>query len=79
MEHLLKIEGLDVSFNGTAHALRGIDLAMDTGQIHGLVGESGSGKSTLLRCINHLETPTSGDVWVDGIHLSKKTKDINRQ
>ena len=42
-----------------------------------IIGPSGSGKSTLLRCINHLEVPTTGDIWVDGIHLSKKTKDIN--
>jgi oligopeptide transport system ATP-binding protein len=51
MEHLLKIEGLDVSFNGTARALRGIDLFMDTGEIHGLVGESGSGKTVTSTCI----------------------------
>jgi oligopeptide/dipeptide ABC transporter ATP-binding protein len=51
MEHLLKIESLDVSFNGTAHALRGIDLTMDTGEIHGLVGESGSGKTVTSTCI----------------------------
>ena len=51
MEHLLKIEGLDISFNETARALRGIDLFMDTGQIHGLVGESGSGKTVTSTCI----------------------------
>jgi len=51
MEHLLKIEGLDVSFNETARALRGVDLFMDTGQIHGLVGESGSGKTVTSTCI----------------------------
>ncbi|MCB0227144.1 MAG: amino acid ABC transporter ATP-binding protein, partial [Anaerolineae bacterium] len=42
-----------------------------------IIGPSGSGKSTLLRCINFLEIPTDGDIWVDGIHLSKKTKNIN--
>jgi ABC-type polar amino acid transport system ATPase subunit len=42
-----------------------------------IIGPSGSGKSTLLRCINHLEIPTAGDIWVDGIHLSRKTRDIN--
>ncbi len=50
-ELLLTVESLDVSFNGAAHALRGIDLVMDTGQIHGLVGESGSGKTVTSTCI----------------------------
>jgi oligopeptide/dipeptide ABC transporter ATP-binding protein len=51
MEHLLKIEGLQVSFNERAHALRGVDLLMDTGEIHGLVGESGSGKTVTSTCV----------------------------
>ena len=42
-----------------------------------IVGPSGSGKSTVLRCINLLEQPTEGDVWVDGIHLTAKKPDIN--
>ena len=42
-----------------------------------IVGPSGSGKSTVLRCINLLERPTEGDVWVDGIHLTAKKPDIN--
>jgi polar amino acid transport system ATP-binding protein len=42
-----------------------------------IIGPSGSGKSTLLRCINHLETPTRGEVWVDGKHLTHKQTDIN--
>ena len=51
MEHLLEIKGLEVSFNETARALRGIDMFMDTGEIHGLVGESGSGKTVTSTCI----------------------------
>lgn len=51
MEHLLEIDGLEVSFNETARALRGIDMFMDTGEIHGLVGESGSGKTVTSTCI----------------------------
>jgi len=50
-DRLLTIENLKVSFNGTAQALRGIDLDMDIGQIHGLVGESGSGKTVTSTCI----------------------------
>ena len=54
-----------------------VSLEVYQGQVVVIIGPSGSGKSTLLRCINHLETPTSGDIWVDGMHLSRKTKDIN--
>jgi polar amino acid transport system ATP-binding protein len=42
-----------------------------------IVGPSGSGKSTVLRCINHLEVPTAGEVYIDGVHLEAKGTDIN--
>jgi polar amino acid transport system ATP-binding protein len=42
-----------------------------------VIGPSGSGKSTVLRCINHLETPSRGDIWVDGIHLGRNPQQIN--
>jgi ABC-type polar amino acid transport system ATPase subunit len=42
-----------------------------------VIGPSGSGKSTLLRCINHLEEPTKGEVWIDGEQMSKGSKKIN--
>jgi polar amino acid transport system ATP-binding protein len=62
------------------HGLRAVDdvsLTVARGKVTVIIGPSGSGKSTLLRCINHLEVPTSGDIWVDGIHLTHHTKDIN--
>jgi polar amino acid transport system ATP-binding protein len=62
---------------GHVKAVNNVSLEIKSGQVVVIIGPSGSGKSTLLRCINHLETPTSGDIWVDGIHLSKKTKDLN--
>ncbi|GAB4435613.1 MAG: amino acid ABC transporter ATP-binding protein [Anaerolineae bacterium] len=62
---------------GPVKAVNNVSLEIKHGQVVVIIGPSGSGKSTLLRCINHLEVPTSGDIWVDGIHLSKKTKDIN--
>jgi len=62
------------------HGLRAVDnvsLTVARGKVTVIIGPSGSGKSTLLRCINHLEVPTSGDIWVDGIHLTHNAKDIN--
>ncbi len=51
---------------GRLEVLRGVDLAVGTGQVVCLVGPSGSGKSTFLRCINHLEKIQAGRLWVDG-------------
>ena len=62
---VLQIERLRKAF-GATEVLRGIDLAVDRGEVLCVIGPSGSGKSTLLRCINFLEEPTSGLVYVDG-------------
>ena len=51
---------------GRVHALRGVDLSVRRGEVVCVLGPSGSGKSTLLRCINFIETPTSGQVFIDG-------------
>ena len=50
---------------GDVHALKGINLEIKRGEIYGIIGLSGAGKSTLVRCINMLERPTSGQVFVD--------------
>jgi polar amino acid transport system ATP-binding protein len=62
---VIRVEGLRKSF-GATEVLRGIDLAVARGEVLCLIGPSGSGKSTLLRCMNFLEEPTSGLVYVDG-------------
>jgi polar amino acid transport system ATP-binding protein len=62
---------------GRLKAVDDVSLTVGHGQVLVIIGPSGSGKSTVLRCINHLETPTSGEIWVDGIHLSHNHKDIN--
>ena len=62
---VLRIERLHKAF-GSTEVLRGIDLAVDRGEVLCVIGPSGSGKSTLLRCINFLEEPTAGLVYVDG-------------
>ncbi|MFN2539151.1 MAG: amino acid ABC transporter ATP-binding protein [Mycobacteriales bacterium] len=58
-------EGVHKSF-GKLEVLRGIDLAVQAGEVCCLLGPSGSGKSTFLRCINHLEQVTAGRLSVDG-------------
>jgi polar amino acid transport system ATP-binding protein len=62
---VLKIEKLSKSF-GAHNVLREIDLEVRKHQVVGIIGPSGSGKSTLLRCVNFLEMPTSGSIYLDG-------------
>jgi len=61
----LKVEDLHKRF-GDLEVLKGISLTAYQGDVISLIGSSGSGKSTLLRCINLLEIPNSGRVWVNG-------------
>ncbi len=75
-EGIIVVRNLDKHF-GSVQAVNNVSLTVQAGEVVVIIGPSGSGKSTLLRCINHLETPTAGDIWVDGMHLSRKTKDIN--
>ncbi len=62
---------------GRIDAVNGVSLRVEQGKVLVIIGPSGSGKSTVLRCINHLEVPTSGEIWVDGIRLTHNHKDIN--
>ncbi|MFQ5578110.1 MAG: amino acid ABC transporter ATP-binding protein [Anaerolineae bacterium] len=62
---------------GKVHAVNDVSMEVASGEVVVIIGPSGSGKSTLLRCINHLETPTAGDIWVDRLRLSHKARDIN--
>lgn len=63
---------------GDFHVLKGIDLQVQQGEVVVVVGPSGSGKSTLLRCINRLETITSGELTVNERKVSDKKTDINK-
>jgi ABC-type polar amino acid transport system ATPase subunit len=62
---------------GKLRAVDQVNLTVEAGKVLVVIGPSGSGKSTVLRCINHLETPTSGEIWVDGIKLTHNAKNIN--
>ncbi|MDQ0872932.1 putative glutamine transport system ATP-binding protein [Paenibacillus sp. V4I3] len=63
---------------GDFHVLKGIDLQIKQGEVVVVVGPSGSGKSTLLRCINRLETITSGELIVNEFKVSNKKMDMNK-
>src|ERR1043166_3095244 len=63
---------------GTLEVLRGVSFDVHRGNVLSMIGASGSGKSTLLRCINHLETPTSGDALIEGASLLYKEADGKR-
>jgi polar amino acid transport system ATP-binding protein len=63
---LIEIRGVRKRYGGSTMALDGIDLSVSRGEVVCLIGPSGSGKSTLLRCINFLEQPTDGAVYVGG-------------
>ncbi|GAA4231956.1 amino acid ABC transporter ATP-binding protein [Streptosporangium album] len=76
MNHAVEIRDLHKSF-GNLEVLKGIDFAVDPGQVVCVIGPSGSGKSTLLRCVNLLEQPTSGRVVLEGIELTDRDVDID--
>ncbi|WP_406263975.1 amino acid ABC transporter ATP-binding protein [Streptomyces sp. NBC_00191] len=72
----IEIRGLHKSF-GDNEVLRGIDLEIARGEVVCVIGPSGSGKSTLLRCVNLLEEPTSGKVFVGGTEVTDLDVDID--
>ena len=65
-------------YYGTYHALRDINLTIDSGQVVSIIGPSGSGKSTLIRTINGLEPINSGKLIVNGFDLADKKTDLNK-
>lgn len=67
------------SAGGEVEALKDVSLKIEKGEIYGIIGMSGAGKSTLVRCINLLERPTSGEIWVDGQELEKMSSKELRQ
>lgn len=81
---MIRIEALHKSF-GDLSVLKGVDIEVPRQQVLVIIGPSGSGKSTLLRCVNHLESPTSGKIFLDGELVNDTTsgrkafeKNLNR-
>ena len=71
MTSLIRIVDLHKSF-GTLEVLKGVDLELAKGERVSIIGPSGSGKTTLLRCVNFLERPTRGEIWVDGQRIGRR-------
>jgi ABC-type polar amino acid transport system ATPase subunit len=74
---VITVKNLNKKF-GSLHVLKEIDLTIKKGEVVSLIGPSGSGKSTLLRCLNLLETPTTGEVTLDGQLITAKGFDVNK-
>ncbi len=74
---ILEVRDLHKSFGNTT-ILRGVDLAVRSGELVFLIGPSGSGKSTLLRCCNRLEEPTQGSIRIEGTEICTDGVDINK-
>ena len=74
---VISIQGLTKSF-GDHEVLKGINIDVNRGEVVSIIGSSGSGKSTMLRCINLLETPTSGDILFDGNSILSHDFDVKK-
>jgi len=73
---IIVIKNLHKHF-GHVKAVDNVSMQVGHGEVIVIVGPSGSGKSTLLRCINHLEHPNSGDIWIDGVKTTDPKTEIN--
>ena len=74
---MITVSNLCKSFGGL-EVLKGVNVEIDKGDVICVIGPSGSGKSTFLRCLNLLETPTSGSILCEGDELTDKKIDLNR-
>ena len=76
---VLQVNNIKKSF-GKTQVLKGVSFSLEKGQVLAIIGSSGSGKTTLLRCLNFLETPDEGEIWVDNQQLlaSKNEEDIRK-
>ena len=73
---IIEVKNLQKSF-GELEVLKGINTEVERGEVVVVIGPSGSGKSTFLRCLNLMETPTGGSIFVDGVEITDPKCDIN--
>lgn len=76
-KNIIEVKDLYKQF-GDLHVLNGITTDFKANEVVSMIGPSGGGKSTFLRCLNLLETPTSGQIIFDGVDLCSKKVDINK-
>lgn len=74
---MISVKNLVKSF-GSHVVLNGINEEIKEGEVVVVIGPSGSGKSTFLRCLNLLETPNDGEIFIDGIQINKPGTDVNK-
>ena len=74
---MIEVVNLHKSF-GDLKVLKGVNTKIEKQEVVCVIGASGSGKSTFLRCLNLLEEPDSGEIYIDGVPLMEHKKDINR-
>lgn len=74
---MIRVENLHKNF-GELEVLKGINIEVSKREVIAIIGPSGSGKSTFLRCINRLEEPSSGAIYIDNQNIMDKKTDINK-
>jgi len=73
---MIKIEHLSKVYDNNLQVLKDVNAEINDGEVISIIGPSGTGKSTFLRCINKLETATSGHIWIDGLDITDPKTDI---
>ena len=75
---VLQVNNIKKGFDST-DVLKGVSFTLEKGQVLTIIGSSGSGKTTLLRCLNFLETPDEGEIWVNGQQLLSGNEETIRR
>jgi D-methionine transport system ATP-binding protein len=74
MSEIISVRNLTKKFKNGVFALQNVNLYIEKGDIFGIIGMSGAGKSTLIRCLNYLEKPSEGNVFINGKNLAEQSE-----